>query len=127
MPLPLFEIAFIAKWSWSPQSQRAEPKTSPVRHCEWMRTKAEASFDGFPITRARTFSLLSGDSNPKIRKAPNFVGSPASATFNAFIGRIISRAGCRARVYNDIVRCERTAVGTSGTQVERGSGRGVID
>ena len=29
----------MAIWSWSPQSQRSEPSTSPVKHDECIRTR----------------------------------------------------------------------------------------
>jgi hypothetical protein len=36
----------MAAWSWLPQSQRREPKTSPVRHSEWMRTSGRGLLMG---------------------------------------------------------------------------------
>ena len=41
--MPSFAIWAIARWSWAPQSQRPEPKTSPVRHAEWTRTRTGSS------------------------------------------------------------------------------------
>lgn len=38
-PAPSFVIWAIAWWSCGPQSQRLEPKTSPVRHSLWTRTR----------------------------------------------------------------------------------------
>ena len=42
-----------ALWSWGPQSQRCEPKTSPVRHSECTRTSTFSKPRTSPITKAR--------------------------------------------------------------------------
>ena len=38
-PVPPPRSSRAPSWSCSPQSQRADPKTSPVRHWEWTRTR----------------------------------------------------------------------------------------
>src|SRR5882724_5126009 len=63
MPLPRSPIVFNAKSSWSPQSQRPEPNTSPVRHCEWMRTSgasSSAQVVGVPNERQQAVGLVFG-------------------------------------------------------------------
>src|SRR5258706_205562 len=73
----------IASSSWPPQSQRNEPRVSPVKHCEWMRSSgapshtsprisAYAVSGGAPSATARSY--------PRISNAPHFVGSRAEAT-----------------------------------------------
>src|SRR5258705_2154056 len=77
-------MACIAISSWSLQSQRREPSTSPVEHCEWMRTKGASPRrspsdiaiavstrpDPFPVSR----------SNPRARNTPQRVGMRVEAT-----------------------------------------------
>src|SRR5260370_151408 len=66
------------------QSQRRLWNTSPVRHCEWIRTRGGGSPDRSPRTRtiaSSTDALSTAPSNPKIRNCPNRVGKAASATF----------------------------------------------
>ena len=46
-------IRWIDSSSCSPQSQRCEPNTSPVRHCEWSRTSAGRPPPTLPLTNAR--------------------------------------------------------------------------
>src|SRR5262245_43730478 len=114
-------MACMAKSSCAPQSHRADPNTSPVRHWEWTRTSAASSLAGLPLTRAIAFSVLSGDSKPKIRKAPNFVGKPASATFFATMARIISWRSEWSADDDEVVRRAGTVVGSAGNQAECGS------
>ena len=42
-PAPASATMRMAVWSWAPQSQYSEPKMSPVRHCECMRTSTGSS------------------------------------------------------------------------------------
>ena len=45
-------IMRIAMWSWSPQSQRSESSTSPVKHDEWTRTSGAGTEVRSPHTMA---------------------------------------------------------------------------
>ncbi len=57
-PRPASPICRIAACSWSPQSQRREPKTSPVRHLECIRTSTFFSPSTWPITSATCSALV---------------------------------------------------------------------
>ena len=57
-PAPSFAIMRMALWSCQPQSQRADPKTSPVRHLECIRT----STFGFPATSPYLSAICSASS-----------------------------------------------------------------
>src|SRR5450755_489148 len=69
------------------QSQRSEPKTSPVKHCEWMRTSGEPECTS-PITSATASSVLAPFpatvAKPWIRNCPQRVGNSADATCFTF-------------------------------------------
>ena len=52
MPPPSSSRRVSAKRSWSPQSQRREPKTSPVRHAECSRNGIGREKSGLPTTTA---------------------------------------------------------------------------
>ena len=51
---PAPAICSCAARSWSPQSQRREPKTSPVRHSLWARTSTGSSMGGFGLPSSGT-------------------------------------------------------------------------
>jgi len=54
-PAPSLEIISMARWSWSPQSQRSEASTSPVKQEECSRTngaRGSGNFAGSPNTIA---------------------------------------------------------------------------
>ena len=63
MPLPSPEIMSRAAWSCGPQSHLSDPRTSPVKHAECMRTRTGASVGGAPISMAQCSSLA-----PSVRK-----------------------------------------------------------
>src|SRR5215813_9327619 len=73
----------MARSSWPPQSQRIEPNTSPVRHCEWTRTSGRPRLRS-PSTRARAVSAVrppvhTSRSNPIISNVPHLVGNRVDA------------------------------------------------
>lgn len=72
------------------QSQRSEPKTSPVRHCEWMATNGGRECTS-PMTNAtassrreawlrKSVSPPNCPWNPKMRNLPHRVGNSAEET-----------------------------------------------
>src|SRR5438067_10297606 len=81
----------MAASSWPPQSQRREPKTSPVRHSLCTRTSTPAWAPTSPATSARCWTPP--DSNATQRKSPWAVGtnaSPARRTDVEFTGSTTS-------------------------------------
>src|SRR5262245_31940848 len=76
----------MASSSWPPQSQRNEPNTSPVRHCEWMRKS------GTPRRRSRSIRasavsavrppVHTSRSNPIASNVPHRVGKRVEAIFH---------------------------------------------
>ena len=52
-PLPDCEIAEMAPRSCSPQSQRSDPKRSPVKHSEWRRASTGRPVSSLPMMMAR--------------------------------------------------------------------------
>src|SRR3989344_3102835 len=81
-PLPFFAMTRMLSRSWSWQSQRWEPKVSPVRHMEWIRVST-----GFFLIlllffayASATCSLLSIRERKTVSlKSPNLVGRGAEA------------------------------------------------
>ena len=67
-----------ASWSWSPQSQRREPNTSPVRHAEWMRTGTGFDRSGVPTITATGSSPNASRNTTKRVRTPEFSGTWAS-------------------------------------------------
>lgn len=53
MTPPSLETWSMAWWSWPPQSQRRDMKTSPVRHSEWTLTRTGSSALISPLVSAR--------------------------------------------------------------------------
>src|SRR3954471_16823005 len=85
-----------ASRSWGPQSQRAEPKTSPVRHSECIRTSGTPAGAGSPRTRARC-------SRPSVR--PWKVTASAVTAYPS-----AKRSGMRTRV-RSVARAVSRATG----------------
>ena len=77
--MPSFAIWAIARCSWAPQSQRPEPKTSPVRHAEWTRTRTGSPSAHVPITSARCSSFVTSERNATARNSPYGVGRTGAA------------------------------------------------
>src|ERR1700692_1147647 len=76
-------MAFMAISSWSWQSQRSDPSTSPVKHCEWMRSNGMPSV-GSPMTIASAVSSRrvpfdTSRSKPMASNIPHLVGMRADA------------------------------------------------
>src|SRR5262245_39371066 len=77
-------IACRARSSWARQSQRSEPSTSPVKHCEWMRTsgasprRSPSASTTAVSTRPEPFPTAR--SNPRAWNTPQRVGMRAAAT-----------------------------------------------
>src|SRR5713226_6906449 len=71
----------ISSWSW--QSQRSDPSTSPVKHCEWIRSNGTPSVRS-PMTIASAVSTRgvpfdTSRSNPTASNIPHLVGMRADA------------------------------------------------
>ena len=79
-PLPASEIIFIAICNCSPQSQRCEPKTSPVTHWLWTRTSVGSSLATSPNTSAMCSSGSVIARYATHSHSPYSVGSFVSAT-----------------------------------------------
>ena len=69
-PAPSCAIMRMAVWSWSPQSQRMDPKTSPVRHSLCMRTSTDFAEATSPWTSARWQASSSLERNMWSMKSP---------------------------------------------------------
>src|ERR1700693_3582306 len=72
----------ISSWSW--QSQRSDPSTSPVMHCEWIRSNGTPSVTS-PMTSASAVSTRRvpfeiSRSYPTASNMPHLVGMRADAT-----------------------------------------------
>src|SRR6266436_8841563 len=72
----------ISSWSW--QSQRSDPSTSPVKHCEWIRSNGTPSV-GSPMTIAsadstRRVPFDTSRSYPMASNIPHLVGMWVDAT-----------------------------------------------
>src|SRR6185312_10193392 len=65
----------ISSWSW--QSQRSDPSTSPVKHCEWIRSNG-IPWVRSPMTIASAVSTrrvpFASRSNPMALNMPHLVG-----------------------------------------------------
>src|SRR6185503_19001649 len=85
-PWPSCSISFMAASSCRPQSHLTEPNTSPVMHCEWMRTRLDLSVRNSPLTSATNSSVEISDRKPMMRNSPISVGSCASATNSIVLG-----------------------------------------
>src|SRR5947208_440666 len=77
-------MACMAISSWSRQSQRSDPSTSPVKHCEWIRSNGTPSF-GSPMTIAsadstRRVPFDTSRSYPMASNIPHLVGMRVDAT-----------------------------------------------
>ena len=70
MPPPASCSRASASFNWSPQSQRREPNTSPVRQAEWMRTGTGFDRSGVPTITA------TGSSPNASRNTTNRVRTP---------------------------------------------------
>src|SRR5262245_44250111 len=73
----------MASSNWPPQSQRIEPNTSPVRHCEWIRRSGTPRRRS-PRTRASAVSVVPppvppSRSNPIPSNKPHLVGKRVDA------------------------------------------------
>src|SRR5262245_34607965 len=73
----------MASSNWPPQSQRSEPKISPVTHCEWTRTSGAPGL-GSPCTSASAVSTVRPQthtprSNPIASNRPHLVGRRVDA------------------------------------------------
>src|SRR3954471_10780805 len=71
----------ISSWSW--QSQRSDPSTSPVKHCEWIRSNGTPSV-GSPMTIAsadstRRVPFDTSRSYPMASNFPHLVGMRVAA------------------------------------------------
>src|SRR3954468_18083147 len=66
--------------SCSPQSQRSEWKTSPVRHSEWTRTSTSSLPATSPLTIATWCFSSTSERKPIARNSPYSVGSAVSTT-----------------------------------------------
>src|SRR5271170_2456409 len=76
-------MACMAISSWSRQSQRSDPSTSPVKHCEWIRNNGTPSVRS-PMTIASAVSTRevpfdTSRSNPTASNIPHLVGMRADA------------------------------------------------
>src|SRR5699024_2613667 len=80
IPLPSCSILSNAVCNCGPQSQRCEPKTSPVKHSECIRNKTEDSCDGFPFMQAMDSLLSLLSVYTIVLKDPNLVGNWISAS-----------------------------------------------
>jgi len=69
----------MAAASWSPQSQRTEPNTSPVRHSLCTRTSTGLSGEISPLYRAMCVRPSLSALKAAVLKWPQRVGSSASA------------------------------------------------
>jgi hypothetical protein len=83
----------MAARSWRPQSHLTEPNTSPVMHCEWMRTALGLSGLNSPLTSATNSSAVVNERKPTMRNSPVSVGRRASA-----IRLIVLGARCASAV-----------------------------
>src|SRR5437879_11391614 len=59
MPPPSSLSRFVARRNWSPQSQRLDPNTSPVRQAECSRTGTGLEKSGSPRSEEHTSELQS--------------------------------------------------------------------
>ncbi len=78
-PRPSFSTMRIASCSWAPQSQRHEPRMSPVAHDECTRTSTGSSSDHSPLVMAMCSRPLLFWRNAVMRKCPHSVGMSAVA------------------------------------------------
>ena len=78
-PWPSASIIRRAACNWSPQSQRSEPKTSPVMHSECTRTRTSFLPSTSPFTSAMWCLPSTSDVYPTAVKSPNSVGSGTAA------------------------------------------------
>src|SRR5690349_5962176 len=70
----------MAASSCRPQSHFSEPNTSPVMHCEWIRTSVGLLGRSSPLTSATNSSVEVSERKPMMRNSPVSVGSRAPAT-----------------------------------------------
>ena len=73
--MPSRSICASACSSCSPQSQRSEWKTSPVRHSEWTRTSTFSAPSTSPLTSATCVLPVSFSRNATAVNSPYSVGS----------------------------------------------------
>ena len=138
-PLPSFSIICIALCSCCPQSQRIEPRMSPVAHDECTRTSTGSSSLHSPLTSAMCSSPLLCWRNGMRRKCPHSVGmstsSPTSmidSFFNLYVIRsfivmmrnphssaIFCRSGMRAMVPSSFMISMRAPAGRSPARRQR--------
>ena len=81
-PLPSRSIICMARCSCSPQSQRYDPKMSPVAHDEWTRTSTGSSSDHSPFVSATCSTPLDFWRKGVILKSPQAVGSGTVTPFS---------------------------------------------
>ena len=74
-PLPSFSIICMARCSCSPQSQRYDPKMSPVAHDECTRMSTGSSAVHSPFVRATCSTPFDFWRKGVMRKSPHSVGS----------------------------------------------------
>src|SRR5215217_1292200 len=72
-PRPSAAITRSAARSWTPQSQRSEPSTSPVRHSECTRVRTACPSPTAPLTSA-TCTEPDGHENARTSNSPSGVG-----------------------------------------------------
>src|SRR5258706_5221773 len=122
-PRPSSAIIRMARSSCSPESQRSDPSTSPVKHCEWMRTSG-ASPVRSPSTRAiavwtRWTPFTTSRSKPNSSNTgPHLVGNRVETTCRTFLTWRIPilfllashSAGCSCRVRMRAPLCRRRAL-----------------
>ena len=78
MPPPIAASRSSAIESWSPQSQRREPKTSPVRQAECRRTCVGRDKSGAPIITATGDLPTASRNTTKRVRTPEASGTSAS-------------------------------------------------
>src|SRR5437868_8831087 len=67
----------------SPQSQRNDPRISPVKHCAWMRSNGAAAVVGSPrviASAALALPFATSCTYPVALNRPHFVGMSVDAT-----------------------------------------------
>src|SRR5664279_201924 len=78
MPPPISSKRASASLSWSPQSQRLEPNTSPVRQAECMRTRTGLVKSGLPTMMATELPPMASRKTTKRVRVPELSGIDAS-------------------------------------------------
>src|SRR5947199_393704 len=105
-PFPSFATSSKARSSCAPQSQRAEWKTSPVRHDEWTRTSNSSFSSISPITSATCSSPVMSLLYACTRKSPYGVGKRGEAGGDA-AARLDRNRECRPVVRGVVLDHQR--------------------